>query len=62
MFDGDRDFTGVQYSLCWILALTVLLSVGCSTPDKTPDREDVLEDIHNTTLIPNLGSYDESIQ
>ena len=63
MIDGDRDFTETQlFSLRWILALTVLLSVGCSTPDKAPNREDVLEDIRNTTLIPNLGSYDESIQ
>ncbi len=63
MIDGDRVFTETQlFSLRWILALTVLLSVGCSTPDKAPDREDVLEDIRNTTLIPNLGSYDESIQ
>ena len=38
--------------------LLLLVLVGCST---TPEQQ-ALEDIRDTTIIPNLGSYDDQIQ
>ena len=62
MMVGLRHFQSPLFGLPWALAFSLFLAAGCSTPDKTVDREDVLEDIRNTTLIPNLGSYDEEVQ
>ena len=45
-----------------ILPLLIFALASCSAPSKTDQREDVLEDIRSTTLIPNLGSYDEGVQ
>ena len=38
-----------------ILPLLIFALASCSAPSKTDQREDVLEDIRSTTLIPNLG-------
>ena len=53
---GQQAFK--MLALCFVM----LISFGCAGPEKTPERDDVLEDIRNTTLIPNLGSYDEDVQ
>lgn len=43
------------------LLIVVLVSmVGCKTPDQRTEEANVLQDIRNTTVIPELGSYDES--
>ena len=49
----------------WLLLIVCLLLIplsGCAGPEKAEDQDGVLQDIRNTTLIPNLGSYDEDIQ
>ena len=40
----------------------MILSSGCAGPEKVSSQNDVLQDIRNTTLIPNLGAYDEEVQ
>lgn len=51
---------GGPVRLAALLGTLLLLAVGCaSAPD---EDEKVLADIRDTTIIPNLGSYDDQVQ
>ncbi len=61
---GDSPL--VKYLLCTVMA-TLLVSLmvlgsGCKPMDKRSVEADVLKDIRDTTVIPDLGSYDEAIR
>ncbi|HIO65579.1 MAG TPA: hypothetical protein EYN40_02695, partial [Planctomycetes bacterium] len=43
-----------------LLIVVLVAMVGCKTPDQRTEAANVLQDIRNTTVIPELGSYDES--
>ena len=45
-----------------LLLLLLLITVGCQPVEKRTDQADVLKDIRDTTVIPDLGSYDDSIR
>ncbi|NCF55104.1 MAG: hypothetical protein GWP41_02410 [Planctomycetia bacterium] len=44
------------------LFLGAILLGGCAGPVPQESREDILKDIRSTTLIPNLGAYDDEVQ
>ena len=56
------EVTAKLIHLSVVSGLPLLMCVGCSNQEKAGDRADVLEDIRNTTMIPNLGAYDEDAQ
>ncbi len=45
-----------------LLIVMLLVAVGCQSPDQRTKEANVLQDIRNTTVIPELGSYDDSIR
>ena len=50
------------YRVAVLLVFSCLILVGCQPLPKRSDPEQVLKDIRDTTVIPDLGSYDENIQ
>ncbi|NCG55718.1 MAG: hypothetical protein GWP35_02315, partial [Proteobacteria bacterium] len=44
------------------LFLGAILLGGCAGPVPQESRQDILKDIRSTTLIPNLGAYDDEVQ
>jgi len=45
-----------------LLVSLMVLGSGCKPMDKRSETADVLKDIRDTTVIPDLGSYDEAIR
>lgn len=45
-----------------LLTISSVLVTGCQPIEKRDEANDVLENIRNTTVIPELGSYDPVIQ
>ncbi len=45
-----------------LMTFTCLVLVGCQPVQKHADADQVLQDIRDTTVIPDLGSYDEKVQ
>lgn len=45
-----------------LLVISSLLFAGCQPVQKRENPEQVLKDIRDTTVIPDLGSYDDKIQ
>ncbi|MDE0960585.1 MAG: HEAT repeat domain-containing protein [Planctomycetota bacterium] len=52
------------FRILWTLVLgtSLIVGSGCQPIDKKRERAEVLKDIRDTTVIPDLGSHDTSIQ
>lgn len=49
-------------TIATLLMISSLLLTGCQPLEKRTKADDVLQDIRNTTVIPDLGSYDPILQ